>query len=607
MRKSFLAVAVTASLLPYASIAHAQQAATETETVVVTANRFEQPLSEVIASTTVISKQDIEASQAKSILDVLKSAPGVEVAQNGGRGHNASVFLRGTNSDQTLFLVDGVRIETAAGGSAFNHVPLNLIERIEVIRGPGAALYGSDAIGGVINIITISSESVDESSVSLGAGSEQFREGNFSFQTTGDNGSVFSFAGGYEETEGYDIRRPATGMNFGNENQNIHLSFRKPLNNDFYSLVSLRWFDNLVEYSRSGKSLGGDENLSLTGEAGYNGDSLSSIFRLNYQSIENINYAESQGKNSPSTKKDIDFYNAQFLNLYKVNETFSVGGGVDFRKEELKDGAIGWGTGKLAGKSRDTFGLYTSLDAAFDSLRLNASIRNDKHDEYDDYTTWSVGGLYHVNDNHQLHASIGTSFKAPSYSDLTDNPDLQPEEADSKEIGFSAQYNWFDIEVTGYDNQVDNLIIWFEGTPRWYTRNVDAEIRGVEIALDFSTSFIDHTVIAEFKDHKDSNGNKLAKRADENFKWLASASYENFDFNLNFTYLGERLGNPNETYVADNILPSVSLWDFALGYWVTPEFVVRGRVENLTDENYETAKTYTAPSRRYYLNLTYQF
>ena len=153
MNKSLLAVAVASLLSPISNL-HAQEASAD-ETMVVTANRFEQSLSDVIASTTVVSKQEIEKTQAKSLVDVLKRVPGVEVSQSGGRGHSASVFMRGYNSDQVLFLVDGVRIDSAAGGINFNHIPIGIIERVEVIRGSGGALYGSDAVAGVINIIKI--------------------------------------------------------------------------------------------------------------------------------------------------------------------------------------------------------------------------------------------------------------------------------------------------------------------------------------------------------------------------------------------------------------------------------------------------------------------
>lgn len=606
MNKSLLAIAVASLFSPISNL-YAQEASAD-ETMVVTANRFEQSIDKVVASTTVISRQEIEETQAKSLVDVLKRVPGVEVSQNGGRGHSASVFMRGYNSDQVLFLVDGVRIDSAAGGISFNHIPVGIIERVEVIRGAGGALYGSDAVAGVINVITSSGEAEELTTVSLGFGSDAQKEANFATTRKLSNGGTLKLAGGFEETDGYDIREPATGLNYGYESQNLFASYSQPINESFTGTASVRWFDSLTEYDSSGKNFGYSENLSLTAALDYKGEKFDSTFRANQQSIENLDYTQADGKDNAGTKKKIDLTNLQFLNQYYISDDFSIGAGADWRKEKLNSDALSYGSpDPLAGESRNTTGVYISSDITFGSLQLVGSVRNDKHDTYDNHTTWSAGSRYHFTDAHSVRAAIGTSFKAPSYSDLTSNPDLKPEEAINREIGYEGDFDLFTLDVTAYDNDVDNLIIWFEGTPWWYPLNVDAELKGVEIAGSFSTWLINHTVVAEFKDHKDSAGNKLAKRADENYKWLMDASYKDFDVNLTYTYTGDRLGNPKETSDPNNVLPSVSLWDVSVGYWISPELVVRGRVDNLTNEKYQTTLTYNAPERRYFANLTYQF
>lgn len=604
MNRSILAIAV-ASLLP-STYSLAQEVSVD-ETVVVTANRFEQPLSEAIVSTTVISKQEIEETQAKSLVDVLKRVPGVEVTQSGGRGHSASVFMRGFNSKQVLFLVDGVRINSAAGGISFNHIPVGIIERVEVIKGPGGALYGSDAVAGVINVITSSSESNEGSVVSIGVGSDAQKEANFSTTRIFSNDGVLKLAGGFEETDGYDIKDPETGLDYGYESQNLFASYAHTINDEFVGSVSVRWYDSLTEYDSFGKNYGYSENLSITADVQYNSGKLSSTLRANQQAIENLDYTQAQGKDNAWTKKEIDLTSVQFLNQYEFTETFSVGAGADWRREKLDDDALSYGSpDKLAGESRDTTGLYLSSDLRLGSLQLTGSVRHDKHDSYDEHTTWSVGSRYHLTESHSFRAALGTSFKAPSYSDLTNNEDLEPEEAISREIGYTGEFESFTLDVTAYDNDVDNLIIWYEGSP-WYPKNVDAELKGIEITGSFNTWFVHHTLVAEFKDHQDSAGNKLAKRADENYKWLMDASYDDFDLNLTYTYVGERQGNPKEVSDPNNELPSVSLWDASVGYWISPELVVRARVDNLTNEKYQTTLSYNAPERRYFANLTYQF
>ncbi|MCG6489271.1 TonB-dependent receptor plug domain-containing protein, partial [Vibrio parahaemolyticus] len=133
----------------------------------------------------------------------------------------ASVFMRGTNSDHVLVLVDGVRIDSAAGGVAINHFPLGLVERLEVIRGPGAAMYGSDAVGGVINIITRSHRGNNLKQVTAGIGSNQTRKGDVVAKADVNEQGHLQLAAGFEKTDGYDIKSTQTGVDYGYESQNL--------------------------------------------------------------------------------------------------------------------------------------------------------------------------------------------------------------------------------------------------------------------------------------------------------------------------------------------------------------------------------------------------
>ncbi|WP_194438146.1 TonB-dependent receptor domain-containing protein [Vibrio fluminensis] len=602
MNRSILAVTV-GSLLSYAPYSLAE---TADETVVVTANRFEQPIQDVTASITVIDRHEIEDIQAKSIVDILKRVPGIEITQNGGRGQNASIYMRGYNSDQVLVLVDGVRIQGASGGVSFNYIPVNLIEQVEVIRGASSALYGSDAIAGVINIITKSTVAKNGAQASIGAGSDSQREGSFVAEKVFENEGSLKFAGGYESTDGFDIIESGTGMDFGYENQNLYAAYSNNFTGNFFGNLSVMWIDSLSQYNQGGKYYNSTKNLSITGDIEYRGENLSSVFRLNQQAIESIEYSQAQGPDNAGTVRDIDLTTVQFFNLYDLNESVNFGAGADWRREELSKDSMGWGLDSLAGDHRDTMGAYLSSDATFGGVQLTGAVRHDKHDEYDSYNTWSLGGAYHFNENHQVRVNIGTSFKAPSYADLSNNPDLDAEEGLNREIGYLGEYELFSLELSVYDNDVDNLIIWYEGSP-WYPLNVDAELRGVEVIVGFDTAMLSHTLIAEFKDHQDSSGTKLAKRADENFKWLVDGSYGDFDFNVTYTYTGERLGSPKESYDPENIMSSLSLWDVSVGYWISSDLVVRGRVDNLMDKEYQTSPGYNAPERRFFVNATMQF
>ncbi|MBY7792436.1 TonB-dependent receptor [Vibrio fluvialis] len=607
MNKSLLAVAV-ASLLPYASFSFAQDTSAD-ETVVVTANRFEQKQASVLSATTVISRQEIEQYQANSLTEVLRRVPGVEIAQNGGRGHNASVFMRGTNSDHVLVLVDGVRIDSAAGGVAINHFPLGLVERLEVIRGPGAAMYGSDAVGGVINIITRSHRGNNLKQVTAGIGSNQTRKGDVVAKADVNEQGHLQLAAGFEKTDGYDIKSTQTGVDYGYESQNLMGGYEHRFNDNWLGYVSASWFDSDVEYNSSGSVYHGfSDNQSFTGQLNYEGAKLKSLVTLNYQQTENLDYSQSEGKDNASTRANIDLTQIQWANIYQLNEYVELGGGVDGRRESLGDDALRYGSAhSLAGESRDTKGIFGSGKLTISDWVLEANVRHDKHDKYDEHTTWSVAAGYQLGEYHRVRASYGTAYKAPSYSDLTTTPDLEAEESRNIEVGVSGDYSFARWNISAYDNKVDNLIIWYEGSSGWYSDNVDARIKGLEMDVNFDTGPINHTLVAEFKDHEDDNGVQLARRAKQNYKWITSAQFGDVEVNTTYTFTGKRLDLPKTEATDEDYIPATNLWDVSVGYWVSDAFVVRTRVENLFNEQYETAVGYRSPERAYYLNASYQF
>lgn len=608
MNKSLLAVAV-ASLLPYASFSFAQDTSAD-ETVVVTANRFEQKQTSVLSATTVISRQEIEQYQANSLTEVLRRVPGVEIAQNGGRGHSASVFMRGTNSSHVLVLVDGVRIDSAAGGVAINRFPLGLVERLEVIRGPGAAMYGSDAVGGVINIITRSHRGNNLKQVTVGIGSHQARKGDVVAKADVNEQGHLQLAAGFEKTDGYDIKSTQTGVYYGYESQNLMGGYEHRFNDRWVGYVSASWFDSDVEYNSSGSVYHGySDNQSFTGQLNYEGSKLKSLVTLNYQQTENLDYSQSEGKDNASTRANIDLTQIQWANLYQLNDYIQLGGGIDARRESLDDDALNYGSAHaLAGESRDTKGAFGSGKFTISDWVLEANVRHDKHDKYDGHTTWSVAAGYQLGEYHRVRASYGTAYKAPSYTDLTTTPDLEAEESRNMEVGVSGAYSFARWNISAYDNKVDNLIIWYESTSgSWYSDNVDARIKGLEMDVNFDTGPINHTLVAEFKDHKDDNGVQLARRAKENYKWIASAQFGDVEVNTTYTYTGKRLNLPKTETTGDDYIGGTNLWDASVGYWVSDTFVVRTRVENLFNEQYETAVGYRSPERAYYLNATYQF
>lgn len=611
MKKTALATAIV-SLLSHAYTSPVFAQNTTTETMVVTANRFEQSAKDVIAPMSVVTKEDIVQIQAKTITDILRLQPGVEVASNGGIGQNASIFMRGTNSDHVLILIDGFRMNSSIkSGMNINKIPVNQVERIEIIRGSGAVMYGSGAVGGVINIITRTSSDDLSKSATIGAGSNKYKEGNFAANTNvGENGHL-KIAAGFTQTEGYNVN-PKPGKNDGDKhgfnNSQFMLNYEYQFSSYLSLFTSVRWFNSISEYNYYTNTISQSESESITysTKASFHKDNLLSDLSLNYQDNQNLEYLEN---GSLDSEQKIDQLNAQWTNQYKLMDSWFVNAGVDWTNEQVKADITNFSHQVIIneGESRMSTGVYLGTEYQLDKLTLEANTRFDKHDKYDEYVTWGIGTSYQINEIYRISSAYNTAFKAPSFYDLSTAPDLEPETSKNIDFGLSAEYALVSVNLSLYKNQVDNLIIYYNAKPKGYSANVDADIKGAELELLFDTGVVSHTLIAEYKDHEDTEGQQLARRAKQNYKWIGNVSLGDLDLNLSYIYTGKRSDLPSAPGVETAYLDPYSLWSVAAAYWVTSDLAVRGRVENLLDEEYETAGGYKPAERSYYVSLDYQF
>ncbi len=608
-----------AGMLPMAALAQqTPSSVSNDEMMVVTASRFEQPIGNVIAPVSVVSREEIEQSQAKTLTDILRRLPGAEVTVNGGIGQNASLFLRGTNSNHTLVLIDGIRMNNSiTAGTNLNRIPVNQVERVELIRGAGAAMYGSDAIGGVLNIITRSSRGTNQQNITVGVGSKDYRESSFTSTADVSEQGHLKISAGFQQTDGFNVN-PLPGLNDGDKHgfdgNQAMVNYEHLIDENWKAFGSIRWFDNTAEYNHCifdystflcnyTVAEAKNESTSYTGRVEYRDADYQSFVSVNYQ--EDRNY-DDIGTSLPISRLSIDQSNLQWANQYQLNNAFLFTGGIDWRREHLKDDALSFGAPhSAAGEKRDTTGLHTGLVFSHDALMVQASARLDKHDEYDEYITWSLGASHALNDSHRLSSSIGTAFKAPSFASLGGNPNLKPEESRNIEVRAQGFYSLFDWSLSLYQNKVDNLQIYY--TDIGTATNIDADIRGAELTAYFNTGVLSHTVSAEYRDHKDSEGAQLARRAKDNYKWLGEMSFKAFDLSLSYVYVGERSDLPAVDDSQINMLSGYGLWDLGVSYWATPDLAFRSRVDNLTNEDYETSGGYPSPERAFYLSMDYRF
>lgn len=615
MKKTALATAIVSLLShAYTSPVFAQNTTTETdETMVVTANRFEQSAKDVIAPMSVVTKEDIVQIQAKTMTDILRLQPGIEVASNGGIGQNASIFMRGTNSDHVLILIDGFRMNSSIkSGMNINKIPVNQVERIEIIRGSGAVMYGSDAVGGVINIITRTSSDNLSKSATIGAGSNKYKEGNFAANTNVGESGHLKMAAGFTQTEGYNVN-PQPGLNDGDkhgfENSQFMLNYEHQLSSYVSIFTGVRWFNSTSEYNHhtNTKSRSESESTVYSSELSFHKDMVSSDLSISYQDDQTLEYHENGDLDS---EQKIDQLNMQWTNQIKLTDDWLVNAGIDWTDAKVKADITDWSNKVIIneGESRASTGVYLGTQYQLEQLKLEANTRFDKHDKYDEYTTWGVGASYQINDIYKISSAYNTAFKAPSFYDLSTAPDLEPETSKNIDVSLAVAYSLVDVNLSLYKNSVDNLIVYYDA-PNFagYSANVDADIKGAELELLFDTGIVSHTLIAEYKDHEDTEGQQLARRAKQNYKWIGNVSLGDLDLNLSYIYTGKRSDLPSAPGVETAYLDPYSLWSVAAAYWVTSDLAVRGRVENLLDEEYETAGGYKPAERSYYVSLDYQF
>lgn len=321
------------------------------DSLVVTANRFEQPANTVLAPTSVVTREDIERWQAKSVVEVMQRLPGVDIAQSGGMGANASTFIRGTESRHVLVLIDGIPLNNAGISNVadLSQIPTSLIQRIEYIRGPRSALYGSDAIGGVINIITGRDKPGADITASVGSKGYQSYDG--SFQQVLDKTKI-TMAGNYTYTRGFDIDAqdaPRQPDRDGFMSKSLYGSIEQQINDSLSGFVRGFGYDNRTAYDGYDSY---DNNFNFTGtpdtrqlysqnwDTGlrYKQGIYQTQLVAGYGRSKDQNYDPSKGRYAASsTMDDVKQYTTQWMNTFTVGHG-NIGAGVDWQKQQTQAG-----------------------------------------------------------------------------------------------------------------------------------------------------------------------------------------------------------------------------------------------------------------------------
>ena len=506
----------------FASLASAQPAAPPLappallDPVVVTAARSPQQLDQLIADVTVIGPEEIARAGAQSLADLLQRQPGVQIVTSGGRGSTTGVFLRGANANQTLVLIDGLRVSSSSSGTTpFEAIPLDQIDHIEILRGPAASLYGSDAIGGVIQVFTRNGGGAFVANASAGYGTNNTTQ--FAGGAAGGGGPWrYMLQGGYSESSGFNaIANPANvsynpdrdGYRNGSASGSLVYSFAPE------QLLSVQGF-----YSRMNAQFDGGPDFddrtitTLQSYAIASRNRLTSFWKSSLEAGVSIDDSSTQSAFGPS-----QFKTTQQQYTWQNDFTLPKGAlsvALTRREERLDTNA------EFSITSRNTnaiVGVYQLQDGP---NALQANLRRDDSSQYGGQTSGSFAYAYTIVTGLRASASYGTGFKAPTFNDLYypgfSNPDLAPETARNFEAALRYANSEINAGIVAYKNRVHDLIVFecdanFNCAPQ---NIADATLEGITLELQ---ALVQETTVKGSVDfarpYDNATGNLLPRRA----------------------------------------------------------------------------------------------
>ncbi len=598
------------------------------DTLVVTANRFPQPVATVLAPANVVTRDDIDRWQAKNLNDVMRRLPGVDIAQSGGLGQTTSMYIRGTEARHVLVLIDGVPLARLGIVNTFdfNQIPLALVQRVEYIRGPRSAVYGSGAIGGVINVITQSGE--ESSKINAGVGSQSYQQYDGSVRQRVGDDTMVTVAGAYQSTKGFNIK-PGSDYSVdsdrdGFRNKTFWGGVEHQFNSEFSGFFRGYGYTNstdydvgnfpfLPEYSNDKARI-----YKQTYDMGlsYLSGTFSSQLIGSYQQFKDYNYSSQYGRyQAGATLDDMDQRNLQWGNTYSF-DSGTLSGGVDWQQQRLTSSS----NTVSDSYQRDNTGLYISGQKQLDQVTLEISGREDHDEQFGWHGTWQTAAEWEFVAGYRASLSYGTGFLTPSLGqqygsqrfDIKSNSNLKPEESRQWEAGLSGLTGPVDWRLSAYRYKTENLIdylsdpITYQG--QYYNVN-SATIKGVEWTGSMDTGIFTHQVTLQYIDPRnDKNDEVLARRSKQQAKYQLDWTLFDVGMNVSYQYYGKRYDNSTSIYNAvQRELPSYSLVDVSASYPVTSHLTVRGRIANLFDKDYETAYGYQTPGREYYFTGSYTF
>jgi len=614
------------------------------QNVVVTANRIEQPLSRVGDSVTVITAKEQRRSQKTSVSDLLATTPGVTVARNGGLGGLSTVFIRGAESHQTVVLIDGVKInDPSQATGAFNFANLIATEysQIEVLRGPQSTLWGSQAIGGVVNIVTPMPEGPLSGSISAEGGSHETAFVRARAEA-GDDRFAWRVAGDYLSSDGISSFDRDLGGVEHDSYRNVGFNVRGiyHITDNASAEIRSTWSDGRSEFDGFPSP-----TFSFTDTPEYgNTEELVTYAGLNLTALDGrfenrfgFSYTDTDRRNlDPSSTVPITFdaygrtQRWEYQGTLQVNDAISTVVGLESERSELSSASPTTRNPNPAPLKGDVElnSAYAQLTVTpIHVLTVSAGLRYDDHDAFGEHTTARAAAAWSVTPSTIVRTSYGEGFKAPTLYQLYSqygNLNLDAEQAEAWDAGVEQRLfaNKVTLGATYFRRDTSDMIDFVScfgvtsvrctAQPGGYYDNVQqAEAKGVE--LSFAAQLMERLALtANYTSMKSENvargstnfGRSLQRRPKETAN--ATLSYE-WPVGLTTAVAVQHAGRSFDDPANTTVLDGYTLVDFRASYAVTKSLEVYGRVENAFDEDYETVVRYGTLGRTFYGGVRQSF
>ncbi len=611
MKQKIYAVALFGAI----SFSIAAQAETQMELVIVTPTRMPQSLDKTIADTTVLDEQDIRKSGAADVATLLRSLAGVEVVQSGGLGKVSSTFMRGTNSSHVLVLLDGVRINSATSGTtALEHIMLDNIERIEVVRGNVSSLYGSEAIGGVIQLFTKRGRGTPAFNASAGLGSHGTKRLSAGFSGSADATS-FSVNVGKVRTDGVSaintqIAPTANPDKDGYDNTTFNAQVQHAINADHQlsaSLFSTRGdsqYDNAFNPATTDRNntLAAIEKLSLTSD-----NQLSAMWhsKLNLargtddskdflNGMENGRFKTANGQ--VVWQNELQLADTQRVNLAAEHLVQSVSSDTLFTQ--------------TARSVNSVLGGYVG---EYGAQQVQFNLRQDRYSDFGTANTGLLGYGLSFADNWRATVSISNAFKAPTFNDMyyplsfgfSGNQNLRPERAQNKELGLHYVNGSQRVAALYFDNRIRDLIA-IDNTFTTMININQARIDGLELSYAGEFGATHLKANATLQNPRDTATGLVLLRRAKRFSSLAVTQHVGaWEVGGEWQYSGARQDGDINTLLPVT-LPGYQVFSLNARYQIEKNLSVLARIDNLLNRDYMLVHGYSTLGRTLFVGLNYQ-